>query len=67
VTALAASRPTHHAAHTLPAAVELLLALVWLVCRVREDAVLELVADVVTRAFTVVGVMALFVLPMVTR
>lgn len=61
MTALAASRPTHHATRTL------VLALVWLVCSVREDAVLELIADVVTRVFTVVGVVALFVLPVVTR
>lgn len=62
-----AAQPTHHAARTLPAALELLLALVWLLCRVREDAVLELVADVVTRVFMIVSVAALCILPMVTR
>lgn len=67
MTALAVSRPTHHAAHTVPAALELLLALVWLLCRVREDAVLELVADIVTRVFTIVSVVALCILPVVTR
>lgn len=67
MTALAVSRPTHHAAHNLPAALELLLALVWLLCRVREDAILERVADFVTRVFTIVGVLALCTLPLVTR
>lgn len=67
MTALAMPRPTHHAAYTLPAALELVLALVWLLCRVREDAVLERVADFVTRTFTVTGVVSLCVLALVTR
>lgn len=67
MTALAVSRPTHHAARSLPAAVELALSLVWLLCSVREDAILERVADFVTRAFTIVGVVALCTLPLVTR
>lgn len=67
MTTLAVSRPTRHATRTLPAALELLLALVWLLCRVREDAVLERLADVVTRTFTVTGVVALCVLVLVTR
>lgn len=67
MSALAVPRPTHHAAHAVPAALELVLALVWLLCRVREDAVLERLADVVTRTFTVTGVVALCVLVLVTR
>lgn len=67
MTALAVSRPTHHATRTLPAAVELALALVWLLCSVREDAILERVADFVTRAFTISGVLAICFFALVTR
>lgn len=67
MSALAVSRPTRHATHTLPVVIELALSLVWLLCRVRDDAILERVADFVTRAFTIVGVVALCTLPLVTR